>query len=179
MLKLKPTCIALALLLAFPAFGQTKATMSPIWTLDGLVLMGGRLLGKAPSDEDNILRVTGQKPEALRIARIRTPQGHLFIVQGQGQPLCNSLGNCSSWVLDSNYHVMLATTAESFRLQESAGGKLDIITYLQGSGNSGDLKRWESDGHSYRGTACATLNLKRTAPKQPQVPEIQPAACSQ
>jgi hypothetical protein len=177
MLKAKLTCVALALMLAAPAFCQ-QPTMSPAWNLDGLVMMGGRLLGKTPDDQDSILRVTGQKAQELRIARIRTPAGHMFIVQGLGQPLCSALGNCTSWVLDKDYHVLLTTDAESFRLQESqTPGQLDIVTYQQGPGNSGSLKRWQLDGGRYRSIACATLTLKRAAPKQPRVPEIQPAAC--
>jgi hypothetical protein len=129
MLKAKLTCVALALMLAAPAFCQ-QPTMSPAWNLDGLVMMGGRLLGKTPDDQDSILRVTGQKAQELRIARIRTPAGHMFIVQGLGQPLCSALGNCTSWVLDKDYHVLLTTDAESFRLQESqTPGQLDIVTY--------------------------------------------------
>ena len=175
---LKPVCIALALMSGTSAFSQQPAA-KPLWSLDGLVMMTGRIPTKTQDDHENILRVTGQKPEELRIARIRTPAGHVFIVQGLGQQLCSSQGNCSSWVLDQNYHVLLTTNAESFRLQASeVPGQLDVVTYQHGAGNFGNLKRWQLDGHAYRSISCASLTLVSAGPKQPMTPNIQPTPCT-
>lgn len=176
----KPTHLALALLMTASAGGQKPASQQqpPAWNLDGLVIVGGRLPGQTPEDRAGILRATGAQPEQLRIARIRTPAGHLFIIQGLDQPLCNALGNCSAWVLDKGYHVLLTVNAESFRLQASTTpGQMDIVTYTVASGTSGSLQRWRVYGHGYRRIACANLTMKRTAPKMPLVPEIQPVAC--
>ena len=178
---LKPTHFALAALVAATASSQQPAPdQQPAWSMDGLVIMAGRIPRQVPEDQEGILRATGAQPDQLRIARIRTPDGYMFIVQGLGQPLCNALGNCSSWVLDKEYHVLLTTSAESFRLQpDGSPDHIDIVTYVPGSATSGDLMRWRFDGRAYRRIACASLVMVKTGTgkKQPMIPEIKPVAC--
>ncbi|MEO7029103.1 MAG: hypothetical protein ABI147_06840 [Acidobacteriaceae bacterium] len=97
-----------------------------------------------------------EKPSNLRVTRIDTASGHLFVVQGMGNNLCGGTGNCKTWVMSGDYKVLMIAIAQTFKFQERVHhGQPDLLTSMHGSAYDGDLKRWRFNGTTYRLIACA------------------------
>jgi hypothetical protein len=103
----------------------------------------------------------------------------MFLVQGSGRILCGATGNCSSWVLSSDDKILMKTISEAIKvLPASHHGLPDLITTMNGSAFSGELKNWRFDGTIHHHIACASYDYADANGRELKHPRIRPEPCA-
>lgn len=114
----------------------------------------------------------------LRATAIETARGKLFFVQATGNFFCSPTGNCSLWVLDVHYDVVLKTVAQSAKiLKSNHQNRPDIQTTMHGSATSADRKQWHFQDTGYVVSACAVEEYANANGVPYPRPHITPYPC--
>ncbi len=166
----------------------TAAAQQPDWNMDGAQEINTSITTLPVADQQGIHRALAKRSanphdvpasSELRATQIRTPSGHLFLVQALGNNFCGASGNCSFWVLSSDYNILLDTIAQMFKVQKSQHSvHPDIVTSMHDSASSGDLRQWRFTGPRYKPVACATYNYTNASGDTLTTPTLTPHPCS-
>ena len=159
---------------------SAQTTPSPSeWNLGGTQQVNALITSLPAEDQQGIERALSQPPANLRAVRINTPSGHLFLVQVSGNTFCGASGNCTAWVLSSDYKIVLKTIAQGFKVETPLhAGQPDIMTTMHGSATSGNLQQWRFDGVKYNQVACASYSYTNSFGDTLRSPHITPYSCA-
>jgi hypothetical protein len=131
-------------------------------------------------DQLGIEHRLGAKPTNLRAMRVKTVSGPIFIVQAAGfeDEWCSPTGNCSFWVLSSDYRILLEKVTQTFKLQSGThNGLPDIATSMHGSAFNSGLSYWRFQGKHYVRIACADAVYLDADGNAFKSPHISPQPC--
>lgn len=155
----------------------SAAAQEPDWNLGGAEEVTTSLTTLPAVDQQGIERALAEPADNLLAMRIKTSSGNIFLVQGLGND-CGASGNCTSWVLSSDYKILLKTIAQMFKVESSLHADLpDILTTTHGSAYAGDLQQWQFNGTLYRRVACATYSYQDSFGDTLRKPRITTRSC--
>jgi hypothetical protein len=171
--------IWLGLLIMFSTlYGRLIANAQPInWDIKNAQNMDTPLQSLSAKDQQGIVRRLGGKPVDFSAMSVHTSSGNFFLVQVVGDA-CGADGNCESWILSSEYRVILHDIAEAFYLQPTAHeGLPDIVTYGHASAVEGNLTYWRMHGGRYIRISCAGKSYIDADGNTLKNPRITPSRC--
>lgn len=110
----------------------------------------------SPEDRNGVSTAVRTPASELHATRLIVGSVTLFAVQPYGDDICSPTGNCTFWILDNRYRIVLTTIAQMFEvLRTLHNGKPDILTSMHGSAFESGFTQWRFNGHRYRKFACA------------------------
>jgi hypothetical protein len=146
------------------------------WNTKGLQEVESNIRSLPAEDQKGIVHRLGEKPENLRAMTVKTASGRLFLVQGVGEG-CGA-SNCTFWVLNSDYRILLEKVTQAFQLQTSThNGLPDIVTSMHGSVDESSLSYWQFQGKRYARVACADAVYADADGNTYKRPHISPHPC--
>jgi hypothetical protein len=168
--------IAAALVLTFTIPFATA--QQPDWNMVGSQKVNASITTLPTNDQQAIEHALTQPRANLHAKRIDTPSAHFFLIQGSGTPLCDQYENCASWILSSDYNILLKATASALKLQPSLqAGFPDILTSIGGWHDQGYLTQCRFDGAAYHPSACASYTYHDSFNDTFARPRITPQPC--
>lgn len=146
------------------------------WKLDSLREVDGSVRSLSAQDRHGILASLDLKETDVRVQRMQSVSGPLFLVQGIGS-VCGA-NNCVFWILDRNYKVLLQKVTQAFAFQTTThNGLPDVVTSMHGSAFFSSLSYWRFNGRRYVRSACADIEYGDAEGNQYKKPHISQQRC--
>jgi hypothetical protein len=147
------------------------------WDVRQIVV--SRSLDTLPQEQragiSNALRTDSKN---LRVTVLATHGHSLFLVRTNDPMDCSPTGNCPTWVLSDDYHILLETIAQTLGVSTTQhNGLPDIISRMHGSAFDGDLTRWEFGRTTYTAAACVNENYADANGNTRKTPKITIESC--
>ena len=111
-----------------------------------------------PTDLDPAELATAK--ENLHILTVQRAGGVLTFVSGWTYLMCGAVGNCMTWVLDSNNKILLEDRGKAITvLNRTHHVRPDILFSVHDSADDTELEKWRFNGSQYILTWCGTSTM--------------------
>jgi len=118
--------------------------------------------------------------QQMRIKKVDlAPTQTGYVIQASDVCMCGVVGNCSFWILDDNFNVILKYKAQTFAIADSStNGSRDIVLTLHSSATESIWSLYRFTGTYYRRVQCAFVDYAPTPDVILKKPDVAVLPCS-